>query len=99
MRLTNPFSRLFKRPEQESSKKLRIDKEKFQQMLKVIEQTRQDELSCDQIESLICQYSEIVQDGGNAATFMPLIQHHLDLCQDCREEFEALMRVLKQSNV
>jgi hypothetical protein len=97
MRLTNPFSRFFKRPGQKAAKKLRIDKEKFQQMLKVIEQTREDELSCDQVEALICEFSEIVHDGGEAASLMPLLQHHLGICPDCREEFEALLRVLAQS--
>ena len=97
MRLTNPFSHLFNRAKPESSKKLRIDKDKFQQMLKVIEQTRPDELSCDEIANLLCQFSEVVQAGGNAASLMPLIEHHLQICPDCREEFEALMRVLNQS--
>ncbi|HMD89370.1 MAG TPA: hypothetical protein VKF38_09430 [Anaerolineaceae bacterium] len=98
MRLSNPFSHLFNRPKPESSSKLRIDKEKFQQMLKVIEQTRPDELSCDEIENLLCQFSEVVQEGGEAAGLMPLIEHHLQICPDCREEFEALLRVLGQSN-
>jgi hypothetical protein len=98
MRLTNPFSRFFNRPGQKASKKLRIDKEKFHQMLKVIEQTREDELSCDEVEALIAQFSEIIQDGGNSASLMPLIQHHLGICADCREEFEALLRVLSQSS-
>jgi hypothetical protein len=97
MRLNNPFSRFFKRPGQQAAKKLRIDKEKFQQMLKVIEQTREDELTCDQVEALICEFSEIVHDSGEATSLMPLIQHHLGLCPDCREEFEALLRVLAQS--
>jgi hypothetical protein len=28
---------------------------------------------------------------------MPIVQHHLDTCPDCREEFEALLRILKAS--
>ncbi|MDR3575782.1 MAG: hypothetical protein P4L50_18125 [Anaerolineaceae bacterium] len=98
MRLTNPFSHFFKRPKPESSQKLRIDKEKLQQMLKVIESTRADELSCDEVETLLCQFSEIVYEGGDAAGLMPLLEHHLSLCPDCREEYEALMRVLGQSS-
>jgi len=98
MRLTNPFSRFFKKPAPESSKKRGMDKEKFQQMLKAIEQTRQDELSCDEVAALIAQFSEIVQDRGEADNLMPLIQHHLEMCSDCREEFEALLRILSQSN-
>jgi hypothetical protein len=28
---------------------------------------------------------------------MPLIQHHIDLCDNCREEFEALLKIVKSS--
>ena len=98
MRLTNPFSRLLKRTQKKSPKKLRIDKEHFEQMLKVIEQTRPDELACDEIENLLCQFSEMMHEGGDAASLMPLIEHHLNLCPDCREEYEALLRILDQTN-
>ena len=97
MRFTNPFSHLFKRPQAETPKKLRIDKAKFEQMLKVIEQSRPDELSCDEIQNLLCQFSEIVHEGGDPAGLMPLLEHHLELCADCREEYEALLRILNQS--
>ena len=98
MRLTNPFSRLLKQTQKKSPKKLRIDKEHFEQMLKVIEQTRPDELACDEIENLLCQFSEMMHEGGDAASLMPLIEHHLNLCPDCREEYEALLRILDQTN-
>jgi len=34
------------------------------------------------------------QAGKNAAEAMPLVQEHLDRCNDCREEFEALLAAL-----
>jgi predicted anti-sigma-YlaC factor YlaD len=33
--------------------------------------------------------------GKNAAQAMPLVQDHLERCDDCREEFEALLAALR----
>jgi len=37
------------------------------------------------------------QRGENAVALMPLVKRHLDLCGDCKDEYEALLRVLKAS--
>ena len=41
------------------------------------------------------EFAEAVVQGKDVARLMPLVQQHLDLCPDCREEFEALLRVLR----
>jgi predicted anti-sigma-YlaC factor YlaD len=33
--------------------------------------------------------------GLNAAHAMPLVQEHLEMCGECREEFEALLASLR----
>jgi hypothetical protein len=33
--------------------------------------------------------------GEDVAHLMPLVQRHLELCPDCREEHEALMQALE----
>jgi predicted anti-sigma-YlaC factor YlaD len=33
--------------------------------------------------------------GLNAAQAMPLVQEHLKMCGECREEFEALLMALQ----
>jgi hypothetical protein len=43
------------------------------------------------------QFAEMVMRGEDVAHLMPLVQHHLDMCADCREEFEALLRILRAS--
>jgi hypothetical protein len=63
-------------------------------MLVMLEQTRETEYACDEVYQIIDQFAELVKRGEDAAQMMPMIQHHLDLCPDCREEYEALMRVL-----
>ncbi len=53
------------------------------------------ELDCDQVLDLLDQYAEAVQNGQDAARLMPLVSRHLDRCADCREEYEALLRILQ----
>jgi len=62
-----------------------------------IERTQDVEYSCDDAHRLLDQFAEAVLRGEDVARLMPLVQQHLDLCPDCREEFEALMRILRAS--
>jgi len=73
--------------------------EEFQKLLRMIENTKEVELSCDDVYHLLDQYSEAVIQDKNAKELMPLVEHHIDMCPDCREEFEALLRVLQASPV
>jgi len=73
--------------------------EEFQKLLKMIANTKEVEFSCDDVYHLLDQYSEAVVQGKNAEELMPLVEHHIDICPDCREEFEALLRVLQASPV
>ncbi len=73
--------------------------EEFQKLLRMIENTKEVEFSCEDVYHLLDQYSEAVVQGKNAEELMPLVEHHIDMCPDCREEFEALLRVLQASPV
>lgn len=64
-----------------------------------VERTQDVEYSCDDVHRLLDQFAEAVLRGKDASRLMPLVQQHIDLCPDCREEFEALMRILRASPV
>ena len=68
--------------------------QKFAQQL---EQTQDTEYDCDDVLRLLDQFSEAVLHGKDVAQLMPLVQRHLEMCADCREEFDALMRILRAS--
>ena len=69
----------------------------LRKLIHAIEQTQDVEYSCEEVYHLLDQYTEAVQRGEDAAQVMPLVKHHLDMCPDCREEFEALLRVLESN--
>jgi hypothetical protein len=66
-------------------------------LLERLERTLPEELSCGEVYDLIDQYADLVQSGKDPASLLPLVEHHLEMCMDCKEEFEALMRALRAS--
>jgi hypothetical protein len=66
--------------------------------LRVLEETDDEELSCDEIFNKLDEYVEREVDKKDAAHLMPLIREHLDLCPDCCEEYEALLDVIEKTD-
>ncbi len=64
--------------------------------LRVLEDVRAEELSCEEIYSKLDEYVECEMDCRDAAHVMPLIREHLDICHECCEEYEALLDVVEK---
>ena len=97
MKLREALNRLVKgmgSDKEESNMQLPTE---FQKIIAMVENTQEVEFSCDEVYRLLDQYTEIVNQGENAHKLMPLVEHHIDICPDCREEFEALLRILQAS--
>jgi hypothetical protein len=57
--------------------------------------TRTHEIDCDECHDQLDLFVEITLSVESAAEAMPLVQCHLDHCQCCREEYEALLTVVR----
>ena len=55
-------------------------------------------ISCDEVFAIVDEYAEASQRGEDVTSLKPLIRHHLDMCRECDEEYQALLRVLEGSN-
>ena len=62
-----------------------------------LQKTHEEELSCDEVFALVDDYAEASQRGEDVASLKPLIRHHLDMCRECDEEYQALIRVLEET--
>ena len=62
--------------------------------LRVLEDVRKEELSCSEIYTKLDEYVEREIDQKDASNIMPLIREHLDICQECCEEYEVLLDVI-----
>src|SRR3970040_1549481 len=61
--------------------------------LRVLENVREEDISCTEIYSKLDEYVERQVSRKDAAQLMPLIREHLDVCEECCEEYEALLNV------
>ena len=68
-----------------------------QKLIQMVENTQEVEFSCEDVYNILDQYTELVYRGEDSAELMPLVKHHIEICPDCREEFEALLRILEAS--
>ena len=99
MRLTEAIKRLFQRLGWENEGEQMQPPEALRKLIQMIENTQEVELSCDDVYALLDQYTELANRGGDTKELMPLVDHHIEICPDCREEFDALLRVLKAAPV
>jgi hypothetical protein len=97
MKLSEAINRLLKRKGLDKEEKDMQLPAEFQKLIQMVEKTQEIELPCDDVYQILDQYTETVYRGEDAEELMPLVEHHIEICPDCREEFEALLRVLQAS--
>ena len=94
MKLNDLWQQLFpkKKPPAPS-----VQPEAIQKMMDMLAHTHEVELTCDEVFAMLDQFTELAAQGVDVAHLMPLIQQHLEMCADCREEYESLKRVLQHA--
>ena len=61
-----------------------------------IAETREgEEIGCDECFEQVDRFVEMELSGLDAARALPLVQEHLLMCGECRDEFEALLAALR----
>ncbi|MFN8383257.1 MAG: hypothetical protein U0V02_15035 [Anaerolineales bacterium] len=88
-RIQNTFN-----PKQDS---LELKDEVVLKFLRVLENAREEELSCSEMYTRLDEFVENEVQGKDADKITPLIHEHLDMCPECCEEYEALLTVLEHT--
>jgi predicted component of type VI protein secretion system len=66
----------------------------IQKMLTMLSETQEKELTCDEVFAALDQFAELAARGEDVSKLMPLIQHHLNMCGDCMEEYQTLHKIV-----
>jgi len=66
-------------------------------LVRVVAETREIEIGCDECFEQLGGFAELELSGAEASSMMPLVGDHLDRCEDCRNEFEALLTALRST--
>lgn len=75
-----------------------ISPDNLVELMHRLETTLDNAYSCDEAFALLDEYVELVATTEEAEQLMPLVKNHLDLCPDCRDEFEILLHILKTAD-
>jgi hypothetical protein len=72
-----------------------FDRDIFKALIGEIAATREVEIGCDECFEQLDRFVEMKLSGMDAARAIPLVEDHLQICGQCREEFEALLAALR----
>lgn len=71
-----------------------LSKKELEALMEQIGLTRDQEIDCDQCLSQVAEFAEHHLAGQTIPHGLKAVQHHLAICGECREEYEALQRAL-----
>ena len=66
----------------------------IKRMLVMLDKTDDIEYSCEEAYAVLEIYAEFTSRGEDPSRLMPLVKRHLELCSNCREEFESLLAAM-----
>jgi hypothetical protein len=68
-------------------------------LFRMVENTDEVEIGCDEVFELLDQYVELEARGEDVAYLLPMVKRHLDRCRDCHEEYEALAQIFEATSL
>jgi hypothetical protein len=73
---------------------MELDAEHLKRLVRGVLATRSHELTCGECFDQLDQFVELKLAGKSPSQALPLVEAHLRLCHDCREEYELLLDAL-----
>lgn len=68
-----------------------VKRERFEDWLKNIYRTQEEEISCSECFDQVSRFVDLEITGESAEIKMPRVKQHLNQCAACREEYETLL--------
>jgi uncharacterized protein with PIN domain len=73
----------------------RLTREQVGSIVKMLGLTRDREFNCSECLQHVSEFAECQLASKPVAEVLANVEQHLALCPECREEYEALMKILK----
>ena len=72
-----------------------LSKEDIDNLIRLVGLTRDDEIDCERCLALVAEFAERELAGRSIPAGLEAVAHHLSICAECCEEYEALLQALK----
>ncbi len=74
-----------------------ISPDKIKALIQALALTRQEEGTCSECLRDLATFAENELQGKSVPETLQMVKHHLTLCGECNEEYEALLRALEEN--
>ena len=71
-----------------------LSKKQIDGLMRLVGLTKDDEINCEQCQAVVAEFAEQQLSGKSIAEGLQTVEHHLSVCDECREEYEALLKTL-----
>ena len=73
-------------------------REQLQELLRVLAATEAREIDCDEFLARVCPFLDSLERGQEPPPEVRVVSQHLEVCGECREEFDALVELRVQGD-
>jgi predicted anti-sigma-YlaC factor YlaD len=74
---------------------MNLSDDQIRSLLQDVSRTRDHELTCDECLGELGSFAELTLEGRPVDEAYELVQQHLQICGECREEFALLLKALE----
>jgi hypothetical protein len=72
-----------------------LSKKQIAELLRQIGLTKDEEIDCESCLALVAEFAERELAGRSVPAGLEAVTHHLSICTECCEEYQALLQALK----
>lgn len=73
-----------------------LSRSEIEGLLALIGLTSDTEIDCDRCLLVVAEFAEHELTGKSVPEGLEVVQQHLSVCAECREEYEALKRAMEE---
>jgi len=71
-----------------------LSKKEIDGLMRLVGLTKDAEINCEQCLAVVAEFAEQQRAGKSISEGLQAVEHHLSICDECREEYEALLKTL-----
>ena len=74
---------------------MNLSDDQIRALLQAVSRTRDQELNCDECLGELGSFAELTLKGRPVEDAYDLVQQHLQICDECHEEFALLLKAIE----
>jgi hypothetical protein len=74
---------------------MKLTSDQIGTLMKLLGITRDQEYNCNECLDQVGEFAELQLSGASIPNALDAVEHHLQLCVECSEEYESLLKGLK----